>query len=430
MSTQLNVNPVDSTGAPILGAIITVGLMDATGRPQPFEPAIRVQSNFWIGPPYTLGTAPYQVYGTVQAAGYRTAYFGPTVPLWDGISSLNIPVTLSFSRPAATLHDPLQAWDASNPDGSGIVHTVPPTPFYLPPHFSDPAFLRADFNGITLDLIRWNFDTPPVGRTLFDIIGANSTPAAMLMSPMLILYPRKAQDAWLTESAERGYDDVVIASSGWNLAENGFTMTPAALVQWAQYLRSWGNRIVYWGNLSMNDPYLQALLAAGCVQFHVVGEEVNTKVDPATLETILQNNLAISGGSIPHGVHFTDDYPLGFPLDTYLTNWAPYDGKVHLCWQANQNDTAGTQGGKLYYARQRVNLGFQGDGTILPQNAAPNSRVILFEMMATAQLFGQCSESYGNLRTLETLYCPVDNPQVRPLSGYCNGGRLHAGGAL
>ena len=423
---QLNVNPVDSvTGQSVPNPIITLGIMNNKGQAVPMEPAIRVQSNFWNGPNYGQQN-PYIVYGTVRAPGYKETYFGPVT--WDGQSTLNIPVVMSlgFKRPAPVKQSPLPAFDASNPDGSGIVHTTPPPELIIPPHFTDPLFLRADFNGITLNLSRWGIPTPAPGRTLYDIVGANSTPAAMIMSPMLPLYPRKLQDAWLTESAERAYDDVVIASEGWDFATNGFSFTIPTFVAWAKYVKSWGNRIVYWGNCEPDDPYMLALLDAGLLNFSIVGEEVNSKVDPPTLEAIIQNHLGHLG-TIPCGVHFTDNWPLRAPLDTYLTNWAPYDGRLHLCWQANQKETAGTQGGSLYYARMRVNLGWQGDADFEPQFAAPNSRVILFEMQASDQLDGLCTEEYGCLRSLESLYCTRLDPHILPLSGACNGLRYPDG---
>ena len=69
----------------------------------------------------------------------------------------------------------------------------------------------------------------------------------------------------------------------------------------------------------------------------------------------LDATLAVVGNGIPIGAHFTANYPVDFPRDTFLTNWSQYDGRVHLMWQANPADSAGKQAAMLYYAPERVN---------------------------------------------------------------------------
>src|SRR5690348_11059216 len=97
-------------------------------------------------------------------------------------------------------------------DEYGEVHTV------LPPEQDlSRLIMLADFNGVTLDLDRWN---PQAPQPLPFLRGANSTPLAMLMTPMLIMYPRYWQDADLTTHAERAYTDFVISVDPWNAAEN------------------------------------------------------------------------------------------------------------------------------------------------------------------------------------------------------------------
>lgn len=330
------------------------------------------------------------------------------------------------ARPAPIPHAPLPPWDPNDPHG-GDVHTTQPPELIIPPHFADPLFLRADFNGVTLDLARWGIPTPPAGQTLEGVLGGNSTPAAMLMTPMLVLYSRKVQDACLTEHAERGYDDFIISGDSWNLEANGLTLLPSTIVRWAQYVQSWGFRIVYWrGTPLLDDPILQALVDAHAITYSIPGEEVDGKVTSEQFDAVLQNTLGIVANGIPVGAHFTSNYPSGFPRDTFLTNWADYDGTVHLCWQADQNDSAGTQAARLYYARQRVNLGLIG-GNGQP---APNSRVIAFETMATNQLYGRCDEAYGNLRSLELLYATRDDNRILPMSGSGNGCRLPSGAPI
>ncbi len=327
------------------------------------------------------------------------------------------------TRPAATQHAPLPPWDAS--DQYGEVHTVPPPELVIPPHFTDPTFMRADFNGVTLDLTRWNAQTLPF------LIGANSTPLAMLMTPMLLMNPRYWQDACLTEHAERGYDDFIVAPGNWNMPENGFDPTPEKLRDWCAYVQSWGFRIVLWGEpLATPDTMVHTLLDAGLVSFYVHGKEVDAFFTSEDYEARLQSFDRFIGGRIPIGAHFTADgarhmgYPIGFPRDTFLNDWSPYDGRVHLCQQLDVDASAGLQGASMYYARQHVNAGI-GDAARGP--GAPNSRIIAFETMATAQLYGRCTEEYGCLRSLELLYGTRRDPRVRPMSGSGNGLRYESG---
>ncbi len=331
----------------------------------------------------------------------------PIPPSWVELPPLNL-------RPSPIPHAPLPPWDQNDPQ-YGEVHTVQPPELIIPAGV-DNLFMRADFNGVTLDANRWG-GHPPMLK------GANSTPVDMLMTPMLSLYPRVWQDACLTEHAERGYSHFIIST--WNDAVNGVTITPAMLADWARYVQSWGFKVVYWnGPLTLNDPKLQALVDANAIDWCIPGEETDTHATAEQLEAVLDNVLAITANGIPIGAHFTANYPEGFPRDTMLTNWSKYDGKVHLCWQADQTQSAGHQAAMLYYARLRVSLGqIGGDGT-----PAPNSRIVAFETMASAQLQGACTEEYGNLRTLELLYETRTDARVRPMDGgFGNGCRQKNG---
>lgn len=307
----------------------------------------------------------------------------------------------------------LPPWDVS--DSSGDVHTTPPAGFDLSKR--DPMNVQGDFNGVTLDVNRWG-GMPPF------LIGANSTPQNMIMAPMLIMYPRKWQDAYLTEYCEHGYSHIDIVCDGWNLNENNFPMTPQALVDWARYLESWGLYRLFWrGMPTLDDPYLHALVDAHAVEWVVPGTETDRWVTSEFFDDVLKNTLNIVSNGLPVGAHFTANYPEGFPRDTFVTNWSDYDGKVHLMWQAEPHDSAGRQGAMLYYARLRVALGqIGGNGQL-----ALKSRVYAKEIMATAQLYGQCNEGYGNLRSLELLYCPVNDPRIPPMAGFDNGSRQHDG---
>ena len=51
-------------------------------------------------------------------------------------------------RPPVTPQLPLPPWDPS--DSGGTVHTVPP-PEFSAAWLADPLYMRADFNGVTLD---------------------------------------------------------------------------------------------------------------------------------------------------------------------------------------------------------------------------------------------------------------------------------------
>ena len=98
---------------------------------------------------------------------------------------------------------------------------------------------------------------------------------------------------------------------------------------------------------------------------------------------------------------------------------------MHLMWQADNNDSAGKQGAMQYYARMRVQLGWVGENTY--SNPAPNCRVIPFELMATSQLFGQCTEEYGCLRSLEMMYTTTGNPGISNVNEFGNGARYPDG---
>lgn len=336
-------------------------------------------------------------------------------------------------RPAPIPHAPLPPFDPDDP--GGIVHTVLPPEQAIPPHFTDPTFMRADFNGVTVDLNRFGIPTPPAGSTLENLIGGNSTPPSMIMTPMLPLYSQQVIDAVLTEHAERGYDDLIVDCEPWNAGVNGRNFGPTAILNAFRYFKSWGFRIVCWRDnpTSGLDVMFQTLIQAGVVDFYIHGEEVDSKTTAEGYEASLQQIDGYIGGRIPIGVHFTCDgdrqmgYPIGFPRDTFLNDWSPYDGRVHLMQQMDSTASAGLQGASMYYARLHVNCGV-GDAARGP--GAPNSRIIAFETMATAQLYGRCDEGYGNLRDWELLCGTRDRDCARPVSGFGNGCRYPDGSPI
>ncbi len=323
-------------------------------------------------------------------------------------------------------HAPLPPFDPD--DEFGQVHTVLPPEQVIPPRFTDPLFMRADFNGVTLDLQRWKAQTLPF------LAGANSTPLAMLMTPMLALYPRYWQDACLTEHAERGYDDFVISASPWNEIENGQWFAPADMVAWCRYVKSWGFRVVLWRGgrpPDAPDERLQMLCDAGVVNFYIHGKEVDSQyAEHEQFEESLAKVDAYLGGRIPIGVHFTANaerrmgYPIGAPREYFLDDWSPWNGRVHLMQQLDVDAPAGLQGASMYYGRERVNIsrGHGGTGT-----GAPDSRVIAFETKATAQLYGRCTEEQGCLASWQLLCGTRNDPRVRPVSGSGNGLRAPGG---
>jgi hypothetical protein len=348
---------------------------------------------------------------------------------------------VSGPRPAPIRQPALPPWDAADV-GGGVPTTPPPE---LLAALSDPLYLRADFDGVCLGggsignagnapvnaaieaacIARWG-SLPPM------LNGANGTPVPMLMTPMLGLYPRTWQDAALTEHAERGYQDIVV--SYWNDQANGVTTTPAMLVQWAQYVKSWGFRVAFWqGALTLNDPFLAALVDAHALDWYLPGEEIDQQpgMNPAQLETVLDNALAGAANGIPVLGHFSTGsrggYPLGFPLDTYLTDWSKYDGKVHLALQLDQTRSAGTEDAVLgVYTRPRVHLGQLGGNGQL----ALNSKVFIWEYGATAELYGTWTEAYTSLRVLEALYDVRTDSRIPALGGFANGARWPSGWPL
>lgn len=332
-------------------------------------------------------------------------------------------------RPAPVRHAAIAPpFDQSDQYGN-VPQSLPPEQV-IPPHFEDPVWMRADFGGVNLNADRWG------GIQRFKdayLMGANTSPYTMILTPMLVMYPRWLQDATLTEHAERGYDNMIIDCEPWNCDRNGQSFTPSQMADWLRYVRSWGFRVVLWrGDPTRGiDPMFQTLMDGGLVSFYIHGEEVDSRLPASQYEASLQGIDRYVGGRIPIGVHFTADgsrhmgYPIGFPRDDYLRDWSPYDGRVHLCWQGDPTASAGLMGASIgHYARLHVNCG-QGDAALGP--GAPNSRVIAFELRATQQFYGSMTEEQGNLTTWEMLCAPRDSSKELPISGFGNGCRYPDG---
>ncbi len=349
-------------------------------------------------------------------------------------------------RPAMRPHAPTAPPFDPNDDG-GQVHTTLPPEQVIPEHFADPAWLRADFTGVQIegeysptasdDIIRNGGVTMTTGRWAGTFVpfleGANTTPPTMIMTPFLPIYPRNIQDIVLTEHAERGYDDFVISPEPWGADVNGYEITPAKTLAWVQYVMAWGFRPVIW----RGDPHwgldamFRTLYDAGAISFYVHGKEVDQVMSGEEYEASLQTMDRFIAGRLPIGAHFSGNgdrgmgYPIGPPRYNFIHDWSLYDGRVHLCQQLiglnNDGETltlAGLQGAAMYYARLHVNCGI-GDAAKGP--GAPNSRVIAFETMSTAQLYGKCSEDYGNLRSWQLICGTRSDPRCRPVSGSASG---------
>lgn len=335
-------------------------------------------------------------------------------------------------------------------DGQGnLVHTTLPPEKTIPDHFTDPLFMRADFNGVTLpgsyvkDGDGWTItDGRWTGLHIPFLNGANSTPPTMIMTPQLWRYPLAVQIAVFTEHAERAYDDFIFDVEGWG----GPAMTIDQAQTWVAVIQSWGFRPVLWrGNPNWTDPVddmLQALMAAG-ITFYVHGEEADSKTNAENYEIGLQKLCDFIQRRIPIAAHFTAEpgpdqggrgmgYPLGFPRDTFILDWSRYDGQVHLALQLNVNSSAGLQGVGHWYARRRL-MGV-GDGA--RGSGAPNSRVITFETKAFAQLMGQCDENTACRFNWENGCGTRDDTRspggdlIPPVGGFGNGNRYPNGDPL
>jgi hypothetical protein len=269
-------------------------------------------------------------------------------------------------------------------------------------------------------------DGPYKGLVIPWKVGANSTPPTMLMTPMLPLYPADVQAAAYLEHAKRGYKDFVVAAQVWNDAVNGYTSTPATAAANCAQAMAWGFRPILWNGSTQppnGDPYFRACLSDGVVKFYIAGKEVGTGgLTSQQYGQVVATAISDCQGKIPVAMHALN-YPDGFPQDTFLAGgstgpgWADFDGALHLCYEANNQDDLGTMGARLLYARLRVQLGQKGgDG-----RPAPNCRVYTFETLATSQLNGKADELTGKLYTLGLNYCPVPDPACTMIHGGGNG---------
>jgi hypothetical protein len=336
-------------------------------------------------------------------------------------------------------------------DSGGNVWTVFPPEQVPPPHFTDPTWLRADFAGTTIPGDWSPRDTASIkaqgGCTIVDgrwaglripyVAGANTTPPTMLMTPQLVLYPPDVRAAFFTEQAERDYDDFIYDSTPWG---SDAALTDDMHRAWVAEIQSWGFRAVLWrGDPNWTAPVDDTLVTAlnAGITAYVHGEEADRKVASEPYTAGLQALDAYVAGRIPIFLHFTCGgdppdrplgYPIGMPRETFLNSWQPYDGRVHLALQLNGTGaSAGTQGAAMWYARLHVNA---GEGEAAHGPGAPNSRVVIFELPATQELYGAWTELDGCKKQLQVLCGTRTNPVCRPVNGFANGGRQWDGTSI
>lgn len=339
-------------------------------------------------------------------------------------------------RPPPVQQLPLPPWDPS--DSGGQVHTTPPPNLVIPSGY-DRGFWRGDIGGVMLAYE----DIPPIGGTqqqkiaFAQSIGANTTPLEMSISfllPHYVQFGTSVVDAFLTAHAQRNYSHFHLDRG---TAVNVLGLTKAldlfAYIQsWGFYTSAWlcgtgDDRSGGWPMLQpMIQPFLEALIARGLADKSImlVGEELNTGTVPGSgpngLDGLINgvNGLCNPVG-IPTYLHFTANVPSWQPDGMDPVQWiAQFKGKLAgICSQLNQDDSAGAQGAHLWDTRWRW------------AQADTSFRVVAFEIMATAQLYGKCTEEYGCLRGIEMLYCPsgAPAPDAPAVAGFGNGGRYPDG---
>jgi hypothetical protein len=321
--------------------------------------------------------------------------------------------------PAGVKQNPLPPFDSSDP--GGLVHTTLP---FTPPSTQSKTFWRGDFGGMTLAT------APPY------VPGANTTPPEMVMTFLLPFYTQPWQDTMIAAAVARSHTHFHLDQANWQSA--GLSPTQAvALMQYVQqsiwYTSFWAlgcpDGTPDWATAS---PYLQptltALFAAGAATCErsilVLGGELNRHISPVALADIASNVLPqCTDNGVDVWLHLTSNY-VSWPV----AGQSPQDfwqgmkalGVQGLCWQGDQTDPAGTMGAHLWDARSEM------------AEADPSLLVAAFELMATAELYGQCTEDNGCLRGFEMVCCPTGapTPNAPPVAGYGNGGRMPDGTPL
>lgn len=328
------------------------------------------------------------------------------------------------SRPPSVQQPPLPPFDPSDPGGKVWgPYGLPPEALPLPPN-STKTFFRGDAWGVTL----------PVSQTPPYVPGANTTPPNMVMSYFAPYYQRPVQDNILTAHCQRSYSHFHLDQ--WNWEQAGLSSSQA--VQLMAYIQSWQYYTSFWGlstSYGINwqswaqaqsclQPILSALQAAGSKvsgnTILLVGEELNSCTSPAGLLDIVTNLMPqCKDLGIDVWLHFTSNYaswPVSGQSQPEFWQSMVSLGVKGLCWQADQNQPAGTMGAEMYSARNEL----AGTGALLAA----------FELLASWQLNGKATELYTKLRSFEMLCCPQGIPSIPAVSGYNNGGSMPDGTPL
>lgn len=321
---------------------------------------------------------------------------------------------------------PLPPFDADDPGGR--VHTTPPPDLVIPVSYAR-NFWRGDLGGVMLPT------APPF------VTGANTTPPEMTMSFLLPLYRRfglRVIDTFLTAHAERSYSHFHLDRWLWDAA--GFSLQDAADL--IDYLIAWGFYPSLWLCGSLDDrrggwpllqpivePVLRMLTATSAraeKAIVLVGEELNNGCPPGAdgVDSIIRGVCAwTTPAGVPTWLHFTSnyaDYPVNPRTDaSAVVWWQQWIGLVQgLCWQADPSAPAGLMGAKLWDARRIL------------ARADPSFLTVAFELRATEQLYGRCTEEQGCLTGLELLYCDNDGLGYPEVAGFGNGARYPDGSAI
>lgn len=366
----------------------------------------------------------------VDATGFLP--YSQHVDLIAGEQTLRPILTSASPRPQPIKQLPLPPFEAS--DSQGDVHTTPPTDLVIP---VGPArdFFRGDIVGVMLK------EAPPF------VDGANTTPPEMVMSfllPKYVQFGTKWVDAILTAHAERDYTHFHFD----RFQADAAGLSDKQFVDLIKYVQTWGFFTSCWLTSSSDDrsrgwssvgprvtTFLDEMLARPDPQKFIalVGEELNNGCPPGpggADDIINAVCVRCNPVDVPVWLHFTANYPAwpeqalvdqsGGNVDEACRRWwRRFPSMLKgLCWQGDQNHSAGLMGAKMWDARRIIGA------------ADPSLLTVAFELLASNQFMGRASEEQGCLRGLEMLWCPNGTTGLPEVSGFGNGCRMPEGSAI
>ncbi len=312
----------------------------------------------------------------------------PLVKPWPPLNPLPMP--------------PITPFDPDEPNNH--VHTTLP-PEQVIPTTRDPLWWRGDIGGVMLA------ETPPFVKKGTD--GANTTPPEMVMSYFLDVYPPEWQQKILEAHYRRGYTHFVITRPA-DTSDAGWDRFGAL----CQEIRRWGQYVCYWDD---DVTAITRMLAMGAMDVLILGGELNSHHSPDELMTLIKiatDRCRPLG--VPVWLHFTANVPTWQRNDENDIAWVIKVvalGIVGLCWQGNQDESAGVMSARLWDARQRWG-----------RAGAP---VVAFELLSTNQLYGKATETDGRRRGYEMVCATRDGKDwVPPVAGYGSGGARPDGSVL